>query len=167
MIVYHGSDVIIERPRILESDRMLDFGSGFYTTTNKEQAIRWTNRVNARRKSTEQFLSIYEYDEVNGDAALQVIRFEKPDEAWLRFICHCRSGKPVNQEYDMAFGPVADDSVYQTVVLYENGLLDEGETIRRLKVQELYNQILFHTKKALKFLKFKDYISLGGNDGLR
>ncbi|MCT4543646.1 MAG: DUF3990 domain-containing protein [Vallitalea sp.] len=40
MNIYHGSDVIVDKPKILKSNRLLDFGIGFYTTTNKEQAIR-------------------------------------------------------------------------------------------------------------------------------
>ena len=39
MTLYHGSDVIVEYPRLLERQRTLDFGPGFYTTINKEQAV--------------------------------------------------------------------------------------------------------------------------------
>jgi hypothetical protein len=37
MTLYHGSDQIIEIPELRPSIRTLDFGPGFYTTTNKEQ----------------------------------------------------------------------------------------------------------------------------------
>jgi hypothetical protein len=36
MKIYHGSNVIVEKPKIMQSERMLDFGTGFYTTSNKE-----------------------------------------------------------------------------------------------------------------------------------
>ena len=39
MILYHGSNVIVKEPHIIESNRFLDFGIGFYTTTNKDQAV--------------------------------------------------------------------------------------------------------------------------------
>lgn len=39
MILYHGSNVVVEQPRLVEQNRFLDFGYGFYTTTNKEQAL--------------------------------------------------------------------------------------------------------------------------------
>lgn len=39
MKLYHGSLVVVEEPEIRVSDRYLDFGYGFYTTMNKEQAI--------------------------------------------------------------------------------------------------------------------------------
>jgi hypothetical protein len=38
MIVYHGSDAVVEKPVLLTPKHTLDFGAGFYTTTNKEQA---------------------------------------------------------------------------------------------------------------------------------
>lgn len=42
MIVYHGSIVPVLKPEIRVSELFLDFGYGFYTTSNKEQAIKWT-----------------------------------------------------------------------------------------------------------------------------
>lgn len=41
MIVYHGSNMIIDNPDTEHSYRPLDFGKGFYVTTVKEQAERW------------------------------------------------------------------------------------------------------------------------------
>jgi len=41
MKVYHGSTEIVEYPLILDTQRLLDFGKGFYTTTNQEQAEKW------------------------------------------------------------------------------------------------------------------------------
>lgn len=38
MILYHGSNMIVEEPKLIEQNRFLDFGFGFYTTTNKAQA---------------------------------------------------------------------------------------------------------------------------------
>ena len=45
MNLYHGSDQIIEIPELRTSIRTLDFGPGFYTTTNKEQAVNFAIRV--------------------------------------------------------------------------------------------------------------------------
>lgn len=39
MIVYHGSNVIVSEPKLITQNRFLDFGFGFYTTTNKEQTL--------------------------------------------------------------------------------------------------------------------------------
>ena len=39
MIVYHGSNVEVREPHIIKPNRTLDFGNGFYTTTNHDQAM--------------------------------------------------------------------------------------------------------------------------------
>lgn len=160
MIVYHGSTIIVDKPQILQSERFLDFGAGFYTTTNKEQALRWALRVAARRKAETKIISVYEFDYESAEKDLKVIRFDQPDKAWLEFICACRSGKSVASEYDLVFGPVADDNVYATVQLFELGVLDEAETVKRLKIEKLFNQVLFHTEKALSLCCFKESIVL-------
>ena len=38
MVIYHGSNVIVEQPQLIQQNRFLDFGYGFYTTTNRSQA---------------------------------------------------------------------------------------------------------------------------------
>ena len=44
MNLYHGSYIQVSQPKILTQVRLLDFGMGFYTTTDKEQAIKFTNK---------------------------------------------------------------------------------------------------------------------------
>jgi hypothetical protein len=150
----------VKEPQIILGSRLLDFGAGFYTTTNKTQAERWAAKVSVRRDTKTQFVSIYEVDENYVDA-LKVINFSKPNAEWLNFVCACRSGENINLKYDLAFGPVADDSVYTTVILFERGILDEAETLKRLKIEPLYDQALFHTEKALGFCRYVDYYELG------
>jgi len=48
MTLYHGSDQIIKTPELRASTRTLDFGAGFYTTTNKEQAVNFAVKVYTR-----------------------------------------------------------------------------------------------------------------------
>lgn len=36
MILYHGSNVTVEYPKLIRQNRYLDFGFGFYTTTNRD-----------------------------------------------------------------------------------------------------------------------------------
>ena len=63
MILYHGSNVIVEHPKLVKQNRFLDFGFGFYTTTNREQAENFALKVAERRKEGEAILNIYEIDE--------------------------------------------------------------------------------------------------------
>lgn len=62
MIIYHGSTQIIDCPRLIESDRFLDFGKGFYTTTNLEQATRWATIKQKRTASEVAYVNLYEID---------------------------------------------------------------------------------------------------------
>lgn len=48
MEIFHGSNVIVEHPQILENGFYKDFGYGFYCTQIEKQAKRWalTKRKN-------------------------------------------------------------------------------------------------------------------------
>jgi hypothetical protein len=85
MILYHGSNSIVRKPDLVEQPRGLDFGSGFYTTTNLDQARRFA-RIVANRENTEMgFVSCYEIaDEVLFEN-LHILKFETADETWLDF----------------------------------------------------------------------------------
>jgi hypothetical protein len=162
MIIYHGSNVVVEQPKILQSERMLDFGTGFYATSNKEQALRWAQHVAERRESKDKILSIYEFDLGAAQHDLAIIRFDEPNGEWLDFVCANRSGRESANPHDVVFGPVADDKVYTVVQYYENGVYDKAEAIKRLKVENLFNQILFHTEKSLAYCRFVGYERPGG-----
>ena len=42
MKIYHGSTFIVKEPNLEILNYKTDFGKGFYTTTDFEQAKRWT-----------------------------------------------------------------------------------------------------------------------------
>jgi len=157
MILYHGSNVVVKKPEILQSGRMLDFGTGFYTTSNKEQAIRWAEKVSVRREPKNQVLSIYEIDFGAAKKELEIIHFDAPNAEWLDFVCNNRCGRKTVTPYDIVIGPVADDKVYSVIQFYENGVYNREDAIKRLKVEGLYNQILFHTEKALMHCHFTKF----------
>jgi len=164
MTIYHGSDTPVKTPKILTSNRLLDFGEGFYTTSSFEQAQRWAKRVKEVKKSKEQIVSVYEFDADKAEKELKIIKFDSPSHEWLQFISACRSGKETNLEYDIAMGPVANDNVYATIQLFETGLLSEAETIIRLKVEKIFDQILFHTEKALQYCTYLRHEDIKDNN---
>ena len=153
MKVYHGSLVIVENPEIRVGDRYLDFGYGFYTTMNEEQAVKWTAKQKKRKGPDIGYVSAYDSDLEKAEAELKILRFDKADKEWLDFVFANRKGQS-RETYDIVIGPVADDGVYEVVRLYEIGVYDLEEALKRLKVEELYNQVLFHTEKSLAYLKF-------------
>ncbi len=155
MICYHGSDTIVDTPKILEAKRPLDFGGGFYVTTSEAQAKSWAIKVAYRNNNHYRCVNRYDFDLEKAKSVLTVIHFEVADEKWLDFICDNRSGN-FTGDYDIVIGPVADDRVYRVVVEYENGDVDKATALKNLKTEALCDQILFHTEKALEYLKYID-----------
>ena len=86
MIVYHGSNVVVAEPKLIKQNRFLDFGFGFYTTTNKDQAIAFAEKVYRRRKSGGKIISVYELDETRAFSECSLLHFTSADEAWLDFV---------------------------------------------------------------------------------
>ena len=91
MILYHGSNMIVENPRLIEQNRFLDFGYGFYTTTNKTQAENFARKVVAR-KGGKPIVNVYEISEKTDIKGLKIKKFKSPDEEWLDFVCEHRNG---------------------------------------------------------------------------
>lgn len=60
-------------------------------------------------------------------------------------------------EYDIVWGSVANDNVYETLTLFEDGIINRSEAISRLRTYKLVAQVLFHTAQALESLQFVDY----------
>ena len=153
MRLYHGSNVEVKEPRILKSSHALDFGPGFYTTLNRDQAIDFAGKV-ALRKGGAAVVNEYEIDEKTAFDLCDTLKFESPNEAWLDFVCSCRDGFNAAAGRDFVFGPVANDDVYRTLTLYREGEISKDETLARLKIKQLYNQLVFATAKALAFIRF-------------
>lgn len=153
MLVYHGSNVEVRKPNILKSRKKTDFGRGFYTTTQKEQAEHWTSIKMDRAKTGRRVVSVFEVgDELLTDPELKIREFHGPDEAWLNFVVDSRKG--VEHDYDLVFGPVANDKVFTVVNLYESGVLDASAAIAELKAYKTYNQLSFHTPRVIRALRF-------------
>lgn len=154
MILYHGSNVIVSEPKLIQQNRFLDFGFGFYTTTNKIQAVGFADKVTKRRKGGEKTVSIYEINETRAFEECSVLQFESANEAWLDFVSENRAGNYSGKAYDFIFGPVANDDVYTTFTLYSAGVLTKEQTLEALKIKKLYNQLVLSSEKALSYLKF-------------
>ena len=154
MFLYHGSNMVVDKPRLVPQNRALDFGSGFYTTENKAQAVSFAEKVYRRRKDGKPVVSIYKLDETAAFAACSVLRFDYADESWLNFVSAHRNRAYQGENYELIYGPVANDDVYVTFQLYAGGELSKEETISRLKVKKLYNQLVFSSGRALSYLRF-------------
>ena len=151
--VYHGSLVVVEHPKILTPSRTLDYGNGFYTTTSAKQAEDWVERRMMETQTTCGYVNVYEFDETYLEDFKSLL-FPEPTEEWAEFVMANRTNKDFIHDYDIVYGPVANDRVYLQFGLYEAGAIGIDTLIRELKTYKLVDQYLFHTEKALTALQF-------------
>ena len=154
MTLYHGSYITVESSNLNLSRKSLDFGAGFYTTENKNQAVAFSQKVMIRKGQKKQSVSVYDFDMDTAESVLDILRFHTPDRLWLNFVHQSRRGTYTGKSYDLVIGPVANDDVFATLIVYEQGLLNVEQTLEALKVKQLYNQFVFKTEKALSLLKY-------------
>lgn len=110
-IIYHGSNMKVEIPKIMINGYYKDFGYGFYCTNLKKQAIRW-----AMTKKGDSVINTYSYQR---NENLQIKTFEEMTEEWLQFVVDCRRG--IEHNYDIVEGPMADDQIWNYVEDYVSG----------------------------------------------
>ena len=153
MKIYHGSIEKVESPEMRESNRTLDYGQGFYTTTSYEQAEAWVRRRMNEKRTSRGYVCVYELNEAALES-LKTLVFEQPTEEWVDFVMKNRTQRGYVHEFDIVYGPVANDRVYAAFALYEGGLINKQALIAELKAYKLVDQYLFHTEKALQALTF-------------
>lgn len=144
-IVYHGSNVEVAVPRILQNGFYKDFGYGFYCTNYEKQAKRW-----AMTKKGESVINRYEY-ELCMD--LKILSFDNMTDEWLDFVAKCRKG--IEHNYDIVEGPMADDQIWNFVEGFIDGRIPRKAFWELVKFNYPTHQIVFCTEEALKTLTFK------------
>ena len=159
MKLYHGSLEVVECPMILQPNRKLDYGEGFYTTTSERQSKEWVERRMIEKNSECGYINIYEFDETKL-SELKSLIFIEPSKEWVEFVMANRTMKGFTHDYDIVYGPVANDKVYLQFGLYESGAISVETLIRELKTYKLVDQYLFHTERALRTLNFIEAIRI-------
>lgn len=150
LILFHGGENPVIFPSAYKNNpnKNRDFGDGFYTTYDVDQANRWA----LRKKSESGYgaVSIYEY---TGDLS-GLIFPENPSPVWLDFVVQCRKNKCRHNEYDIIEGPVADDDVATTVNQYIEGTLSQAQALDQLAYYESSHQLAFTNENATSHLQF-------------
>ena len=158
MLLYHGSNIEIQKPDLKMSRKYLDFGTGFYLTSNTEQAIQFADKVVLRavkmsKKPGVATVSVYDFD-IDTANMLQVKTFCDANDEWLDYVITNRRGEVWNENYDIVIGPVANDDVFTVISFYESGLFAKEQVLSALKIKKLINQYTFKTTDALNTLQF-------------
>ncbi|MCD7804195.1 MAG: DUF3990 domain-containing protein [Oscillospiraceae bacterium] len=156
MLVYHGTTLEIQQPKIVTSEIGRDFGFAFYTTDIKEQAERWAIRrakILSRNsgKREQAVVNIYEWSESN---TLKEKIFNEASLDWLDIVVQCRSNVNYTHGYDIVIGKIANDNVGETVSYVVQGIMRKEDAVERLKFEKINNQIAFCTEASLAELTF-------------
>jgi len=146
--------MVVEKPDLSFSRLRTDFGKGFYLTPMKAQAERWADRF-LRERGTG-VVSCYEFaPDIAGK--FKTLEFDAHTVEWLNFITSCRLGRPVDTEWDLVIGGVANDKVFDTLQLYFDKLLGVTESIARLQYHKPNVQYCFKSQSVIDaHLRFID-----------
>jgi len=165
-LLYHGSDTLFTTIDLSHSVPNKDFGRGFYTTSDKQQAEKFARLKARRSKAAKGFVEVFEFG-VPEDLVIK--KFDSADEEWFDFVLMNRGhiklttkNKPVS--YDVVVGPVANDAVGLVLNQFVSGVYGDPSSpeakttaIRLLLTQSLHNQVFFGTGLAVSRLRFKEY----------
>ena len=163
MIVYHGSIEPVEHPDIEHSFRNLDFGRGFYVTSVQKQAERWAKRKANLKDVAAGIISEYEMS-LDPDT-LHILDFGDDMDAWIDFVCKCRDGEDLYQQYDIIIGKVANDQVYRVVDMYRRGIWEKERALKEMRVYDTCDQIAFISQRAIdQCLLYKDCYEVTSDD---
>lgn len=168
MLVYHGSDHIIEVPIYKGSKRTNDYGYGFYTTESMELAKEW-----ACADHRDGFANIYELN-LN---ELRTLRLNSPEYSilnWLAVLAKYRSywqngsiaeeAKDYLQRhffvdlspYDIIIGYRADDSYFAFAQDFVAGTISLEKLSEAMRLGRLGEQIVLKSRTAFSHIRFVD-----------
>lgn len=153
MILYHGSNVSIERIDLTLSKPNKDFGQGFYLSENISQA----NEMAIFKSNLLGGSPIVTAFEFNEDAMyskeLKTKIFHEYSNDWADFVFANREGLDV-EKFDIVYGPIANDKVGLQIRKLKDGTIDKIEFLNRLKYMKgITFQYFFGSMEALKSLK--------------
>lgn len=155
--LFHGSNMKIEEPDLKHSKPYKDFGVGFYLSADKQQAwdmaFQKVNQTQTGKAEVTEFL----FDEtLMTSENLKVLSYPDYCEEWALFVLANRDKKaerPVH-DYDIVYGPIADDGVTYQLRRYEGGVISLSRLVDELRYAKgITFQYYFGTERALKHLK--------------
>lgn len=157
MILYHGSNVDISTIDLSKSKPYKDFGKGFYLSADKHQAMRMAEQRASMMLDGKPVLNKFLFDEAAlKDGSLKVLTFDNYSTEWAEFVLKNRDfnvPQPCH-DYDIVFGPIADDGVTFQLRRYKAGAITLEELVEELKFSRgVTYQYYFGTQRAIAKLK--------------
>lgn len=164
--LYHGSEVIVERPEFGKGARNNDYGKGFYCTENPELAREW-----ACAKQKNGYVNIYDLDMTG----LSVLNLNDPQYNilnWLAILADNRTywqNGSISEDakdyikthflldisgYDVIIGYRADDSYFSFAQDFVAGVISLEKLSEAMRLGKLGEQIVLKSPKAFDQIEF-------------
>ncbi len=173
-MIYHGSEVIIKEIESFKGNVHNDYGMGFYCCSKLDIANEW-----AAKKTGHGFVNVYEIR----DDRLKILDLTKPpyDNVlyWITLLMNNRvlsSSLKENypreleylkknylidiSEYDIIIGYRADDSYFHFPEAFVRSEITLESLNEIFKAGKLGKQYVIKSNRALKLLKFVNYIEV-------
>ena len=169
MILYHGSEYIIDKPVLGGGRSHNDYGSGFYCTEYPDMAREWS--VTSEHNG---YLNMYDFD-ISGLKILDLNKY--PVMTWLAVLLDNRTFEmtaPLAREardyilneflvdcstYDVIIGYRADDSYFSFAQDFISGVISYEQLGEAMRPGDLGNQFVLKSAKAF------ERIRLAGSEG--
>lgn len=166
MILYHGSENIIEQPFLGGGKKNNDYGQGFYCTREIELAREW-----ACTESMSAYVNKYELD-MQGLKVLDLSKEKYSTLNWLAILVkyrRIRVSTPVMKRvvnwlvshflididaYDVVVGYRADDSYFSFARAFINNQITLGQLAYAMQLGELGVQYVLRSEKAFAALNY-------------
>lgn len=176
MIIYHGSEYIIDKPVYGKGKKYNDYGRGFYCTEDIDLAREW-----AVDENRDGYANKYEID-LTG---LNVIDLDSDAFCILHWITMLLTNRffelttPLAKEgyrylidnYSVDVGNVdiikgyrADDSYFSYAQDFVNGLISVSQLMTALRLGNLGQQIMLRSKKAFKSIRYQGNESVAASE---
>ena len=156
MILYHGSNTEIHAIDLNQSMRGKDFGQGFYLSADQRQAEEMAT-FKTLQFGGNPIVNAFEFDEtLLSNSLLNTKIFDDYSLEWAEFIFANRNNMtyiPIH-EYDIVYGPIADDRVGVQIRNLIEGNITIDVFLERLKyIKGITFQYYFGTQRAINYLK--------------
>ena len=144
-------------PDLAHSKPFKDFGRGFYLSADKQQAWDMAFQKVSQTQEGKAEVTEFLFDEaVMSSGELKVLSYPDYCEEWALFVLANRNKKneqPIH-DYDIVYGPIADDGVTFQLRRYEGGVISLPRLVEELKYAKgITFQYFFGTEQALQLLK--------------
>ncbi|MBE6329706.1 MAG: DUF3990 domain-containing protein [Bacteroidales bacterium] len=155
MILYHGSNVQIERIELEKSKPFKDFCRGFYLSPDKQQAEKMAI-FRSKVLGNAPIVTEFSFDERKlYDGTLRFLSFDSYTEEWAKFVLKNREESDSFQDdYDVIYGPIANDRIGLQIHKLMEKSIDMQEFLHRIKYfKGVTYQYFFGTDCAISYLK--------------